>query len=163
MIGAHIPAEMRARTRIRPGLPPSLCGMSVTYHINTSDELTTVEATGEVCAQELCQLALDVTLDVDYDPALPTLIDLRGMTIDRDSVASDVDARAQLESLSRTRHAHEQCGSMAVVIDKDLDSSLCADVHWLCCVASRAEMFDSYDMAIKWLYRREFQPTAAVV
>lgn len=137
--------------------------MTVTYHINTSDELTTVEATGDVCAQELCQLALNVTMDVDYDAALPTLIDLRGMVVERDDIASDNEARAQLEELSRTRHAHDQCGSMAVVIDDDWDSSLCADVHWLCCVASKAEMFDSYEMAIKWLYRREFQPTAAVV
>ncbi|MCR9278288.1 MAG: hypothetical protein NXH85_09955 [Pseudomonadaceae bacterium] len=137
--------------------------MSVTYHINTEDELTTVEATGEVCAQELCQLALNLTMDVDYDPALPTLIDLRGIAINRDDIASDDDARLHLEELAKTRQAHKACGSMAVVIDDHWNASLCADVHWLCCVASKAEMFDSYDMAIKWLYRREFQPAAAVV
>lgn len=159
----ELPAKLRLRTRIALSTMPTLGNMTLTYHINTSDELTTVEATGDICSQELVQLALNLTMDVDYDPALPTLIDLRGMVVDRDNVANDPDARGRLEALSRTRHAHDQCGSMAVVVDSDLDSTLCADVHWLCCVASKAEMFDSYDMAIKWLYRREFQTTAAVV
>ena len=50
-------------------------------------------------------------------------------------------------------------GSMAVVIDGDMERELVAGIYWLACAVGGTEVFDDYDHALKWLIRREFANT----
>lgn len=130
--------------------------MAIEYHSNSDDELTTIRVTGEVTLVEMLERAREMLSDPAFDSTLPALFDVRGLEMSLDSETPD-------QWLRFTRFIRERQGdlvgnSMAVLVDAELDPDICADIHWLCCAVAGTELFDSYDLAVRWLYRREFRP-----
>ena len=64
-------------------------------------------------------------------------------------------ARATLE---HTRAPEASLRGLGTHIDDDLDAHLCADVYRLTSSVARAELFEDYEQALKWIMRREFLP-----
>ena len=125
--------------------------MPATYHINPDEELITVQIAGEVDLSEVFEAARGLYDDPAYDPNLPLLADLRGMRVDLREAARKPFNRFVISRFGQPRSA-----SIAVLVDQEMDSELCAAVYWLNCALGVAEMFEDYDMALKWLIRREF-------
>ena len=132
--------------------------MPIEYHSNSADELTTIRVSGEVTPQELLVRARAMLADSSFDSSLPALFDLRGVATPIDDTTPE--AWVGFARFIRERQHQLVGNSMAVLVDPDIDPAICADIHWLCCAVAGTELFDSYDLAVKWLYRREFRPAA---
>jgi hypothetical protein len=126
--------------------------MPAAYFINPDEGLVTVRVEGEVDARTLLDTARGLHDDPTYDPSLPLLADLRGMRL-----ALDPSSLEPLNEFIIDRfRAPPRDASMAVVVDGDMDHKLCAAVYWLSCAVGGNEMFEDYELALKWLMRREF-------
>lgn len=125
--------------------------MPATHHINPDEGLITVKITGQVDLVEVFEAARDLHDDPAYDPALPLLADLRGMRVALHTEALKPFNRFIISHFGKPRSA-----SIAVVVDEEMDKELCAAVYWLNCAVNGSEMFEDYDLALKWLIRREF-------
>ncbi len=130
--------------------------MPVEHHIADDASITTVQVSGSVVPDELQAGVEALIADPGYDPALPLLVDLRGMEIELDCRALEPFNGFVIEHLGLSRAA-----SMAVVIDNDLESELCAAIYWLSCAVYGTELFEDYDLAIKWLFRRDLARTGS--
>ena len=121
------------------------------YHINKEDGLTTISAEAEIAITQLHTLGQQLLSDPEFDPYLPQLIDLRGLSV---QYASDIldDLRHFVLSIYRPRVQ----SSIAVTIDESLDAESVAGLFHLSCAMDDTELFDHYGQAIKWLMRREF-------
>jgi hypothetical protein len=125
--------------------------MAVAYHISSEQGLVTVTGSDVVDIGEACDLGRTMLADVSLEPALPHLIDLRGLTISRTPAQSQ-----EFRDFVLTEYATKIQGSIAIVIDAVLDERSCAALYLLTCAVESAELFDSYDQALKWLMKREF-------
>jgi hypothetical protein len=125
--------------------------MPATYHINPDEGLITVQIDGNVDLVDVFETARDLHDDPAYDPELPLLTDLRGMRITLHEAALKPFNRFIISHFGRPRSA-----SIAVVVDQEMDKEQCAAVYWLNCAVSASEMFEDYDLALKWLIRKEF-------
>lgn len=130
--------------------------MAIEYHSNSEDELTTIRVSGVVTPQELLVRAQEMLGDPAFDSSLPALFDLRGVDTPLDD--STAEAWLAFSRFIRQRQSDLVGNSMAVLVDADIDPAICADIHWLCCAVSGTELFDNYDLALRWLYHREFRP-----
>jgi len=125
--------------------------MAVAYHINHEQGLVTLGGSNTVDIDDARDLGRAVLQDAKMDPKLPHLIDLRGLSVTR----TTAQARAFRE-FAIGEYAPKVQGSIAVVIDEALDEQSCAALYHMICSIDRAELFDHYDQALKWLMRREF-------
>jgi len=125
--------------------------MASEFHIKPDEGLITVQIQGAVDLVEIFETARDLHDHAEYDPALPLLVDLRGMRLALEQVALKPFNRYIIGHFGKSRSA-----SIAVVVDHEMDNDLCAAVYWLNCAVSGSEMFEDYDLALKWLIRREF-------
>lgn len=128
--------------------------MPAAYHISEDQELITIHVDDIVDIDDLQSTAGDLLQEPDYDPALPLLVDLRGMQL--------TPNRSKQESFGEFMISHfgpERSASIAVVIDQGLEAKLCAAIYWLCCAVHRTELFDDYELALKWLFKRELGPS----
>ncbi|HEY5644891.1 MAG TPA: hypothetical protein VIS76_03020 [Pseudomonadales bacterium] len=130
--------------------------MSPGYHIATDDGLITVQVRCTVALADLQKLAETILADEKYDPVLPLLFDLRDMRLDLNSAATDSFSRFVVANF------RGRAGSMAVIIDGDMNRALSAGIFWLSCALGGTEVFEDYDHALKWLIRREFAPSLVV-
>lgn len=121
------------------------------FHINKDEGLITVQINEEVDLVEIFETARNLHDHADYDPALPLLVDLRGMRLTLEEAALKPFNRYIIWHFGDSRTA-----SIAVVVDHEMDRELCAAVYWLTCAVSGCEMFEDYELALKWLIRREF-------
>ena len=129
--------------------------MSPAYHIATDEGLITLQAGGAQNLADIRRLVADVLAAEDYDAELPLLIDLRSLRVTLEPTATAEVADYIIE------HFRGRRGSVAVVVDGDMSRKLTAAIYWLACALGCAEVFDDYDLALKWLIRREFAGTAA--
>ena len=120
------------------------------FHIAVEDGLISVQVGSHIDLVDLYELAKSVLAASDYADGLPLLVDLRGMRLELVREAAEPFARFIIGGFSGRE------GSMAVIIDGDMHSKLCAAVYWLSCAVGGTEVFDDYDHAMKWLIRREF-------
>ena len=127
--------------------------MAPAYHIASDDGLISIQVSNEIDLAELYELAKSVLSSEDYDPELPLIMDLRGMRLDWHQDATAPFTRFMIDNFK------DRPGSMAVVIDGDMDRDLVAGIYWLACAVGGTEVFDDYDHALKWLIRREFAST----
>jgi len=125
--------------------------MPAAFHINEDEGLVTIQVQLEVDLADLYEVARSLYEDSDYDPALPLLVDLRGMRLTLES-----DALKPFNRYVISRYGRGRTASIAIVIDHDMHKDLCAAVYWLSCAIDRSELFEDYDHALKWLIRREF-------
>ena len=127
--------------------------MAAGYHINDDEGLITVRAEGVVDPEALQAVGRAMLEDACFDPELPQLLDFRGL-----QVMAKPTTLAELKPFIEDEFREQVNGIIAVVIDDDLDASLCADIYRLTCAIPKAELFENYDQALKWLMRREFVP-----
>lgn len=125
--------------------------MPANYHISADDGLITVQVDSEVNLADLYEVAKQLHNDPDYDAGLPLLLDLRSMRL---SIAEG--AREPFNQFIIGNYGRQREASIAVVIDTQLDEQCCADIYWLACAVGNAELFEEYDLALKWLIKREF-------
>ena len=111
----------------------------------------TMSAEADIAITELITLGQQLLADPEFDPYLPQLIDLRGLSVQHESGTAD-DLRQFVLSVYRPRVQ----SSIAVTIDESLDTESVAGLFHLSCAMDNTELFDHYDQAIKWLMRREF-------
>lgn len=129
--------------------------MPLGYHINTDDGLITVQGEGPVEITELAELGHSLLGDGRYDPALPQLLDFRGLRPNLDGVDEEAEL-ARLRSFVQDRYRDRVAANVAVVIDDHLESRHCADIYLITCAIDEAELFADYDQALKWLMRQAF-------
>lgn len=130
--------------------------MSPGYHIASDDGLITVQVRCTVTLADLQRLAETILADQNYDPVLPLLFDLRNMRLDLNAEATETFSRFVVANF------RDRAGSMAVIIDGDMNRALSAGIFWLSCAVGGTEVFEDYDHALRWLIRREFAPSLAV-
>ena len=121
------------------------------YHINLEDSLVTITAEAELNVTQLQALGEQVLADPSFDPYLPQLVDLRGLSVQRERDTSEA-----LRNFILAKYCPSVQASIAVIVDESLDASTLAGLYHLSCAAHITELFDHYDQAIKWLMRREF-------
>jgi len=127
------------------------------YHINESDGLITIEINGQLSLGDIQSIAEQLLADPGYTAHLPQLIDLRGMDVTLRRGAAAPFTRFMLGKFAPRTDA-----CIAIVIDPELESDLCARVYWLSCALGNSEVFDNYALSLKWLMKQEFAQSAAV-
>ena len=128
--------------------------MPAGYHINENDGLINVEVAGPVSLVDIYEGAREILADPRYDAALPQLIDLRGMEIELHE-----GSVAPFTRFMVAKYAPRTRACVAVVIDPELDADICARVYWISCALGNSEVFDNYELALKWLVKQEFVET----
>ncbi len=124
--------------------------MPLGYHIGTDEGLVTVQGNGEVDLAELVELGRTLLADGDFDPTLPQLLDFRGL---RPVATGD---HTNLQAFVHGPYRDGVMAKIAVVIDEHLEVRHAADIFLLTCAVHDAELFSSYDQAVKWLMRQAF-------
>lgn len=126
------------------------CLMPLDYHISPDEGLITISGDGEVSLAAIAELGQSLLGDTAYDPALPQLLDFRGL---RPLPESSLD---ELQAFVHGPYREAVAGSVAVVIDEHLEGQHVADIFLLTCAIHQAELFSDYDLALKWLMRHAF-------
>lgn len=121
------------------------------YHLNLDEGLITVSITEEVPLEEAAAFTRQMLADPRYDPLLPQLIDVRGLTVTRTPRDSADFKDFVLREYRPRAHA-----SIAIVVDDSLDQRSLASLYHLSCSRDKTEVFDHYERALKWLMRAEF-------
>ena len=130
--------------------------MPCAYHINLDDGLVTISGADHVPIEESIALGRKMLADQDYDADLPHLIDLRGLVIERTK-----DQSIAFHDFVKGEYAINARGSVAVLVNDSLDNKSTAALYHLCSQFRHVEMFDNYELALRWLMRTEFATTAA--
>ena len=125
--------------------------MPADYHINADEGLIALRIEGRVDLVDSLELCKRLLADPLFDPALPQLIDLRGMQLTLEDSAT-----RPFSSFVTRQYGPSTAASVAVVVDPDLNTQLCAGIYWLSCTLAHAEVFECYNHALKWLMKREF-------
>ena len=131
--------------------------MSVGYHINSEDGLISIQISGSPAAAELVDTAECILADDGFSSALPQLVDLRDWQGDGVSPEQFDNVRSYLLE----RYCTNVDASIAVVVNDDLSRQACASIYRLSAATGKAEMFENYDLAVRWLIRREFASRGA--
>ena len=129
--------------------------MPADYHINDNDGLITIEVAGNVSVADIYATAKQLLADRQYDPSLPQVVDLRGMQLELQA-----SAIAPFTRFMVARYAPLTRACVAVVIDPELVADICARVYWISCALGNSEVFDNYELALKWIMKQEFAATA---
>lgn len=130
--------------------------MAIDYHINAEDGLISMRADAELTLAELHGCGEQLMADQAFDATLPHLIDLREANIQALCANEQTLARTFVQRYNSTVHS-----SIAVLVDgiATAEGNLLADVYRLTCSLERAELFDSYEHALRWLVHKAIAPT----
>ncbi len=127
--------------------------MPCDYHINVDEELVTITSTQEVDLEHAMQFGRALLVDAKFISTLPQLIDLRGLVIHGSAAQLSQFQNFVLHEYSRAVES-----SVAIVVDDSLGRYELAALYKLISRAPKAELFDDYGLALKWLMRAEFAP-----
>jgi len=130
--------------------------MAIEYHINARDDLITVTVTGAVTASDACSGLGDMLNDAQFNPELPQLVDLRKAELE----GSQADLQG-FENFLLTDYRSRLSAGVAIVVNPQWTEDICAQAFWMCCALYRAELFDNWNQACKWLIKNEFTISAA--
>lgn len=131
--------------------------MAIDYHINAEDGLISMRADAELTLAELHGCGERLMADRAFEPTLPHLIDLRDANIEKLCSHEQALARTFVQ-----RYNHSVRSSVAVLVDAATEGVLLADVYRMTCSLEQAELFDSYEHALRWLVHKAFAtPTDA--
>ena len=125
--------------------------MPSNYFINHEEGLVTITGTSAMKLFEAEEVGRALLGDPSFDPYLPHLVDLRGLTLNRSKEESESFRDFMLHAY-RPRVA----SSIAIVVDDSLDQHSLAGLYHVSCSMDQTEVFDDYEHALKWLMRREF-------
>jgi hypothetical protein len=126
--------------------------MPRTFHIDADNGLITIRLSGALAPTALRELTGAIAAHPRYHPALPQLVDCRGLELE----AGPTDQRALASQALRFYRVRSQRSSVAIVVDADLEGARMAGLFRLACALQVAELFEDYDQALRWLMRREF-------
>ena len=129
--------------------------MPLQTYSSDEDGLATISAEGDVSWDDLRVELESLLLAATFNPTLPHLIDLRDATLRLDN-AESVEAFGRFFSTSFGTQVN---GSIAMVIHDGLSTAECASLYRVLCDLANAELFDDYDLAMRWVMKREFVAT----
>ncbi len=130
--------------------------MTIEYHINQRDELITFTMKGSISPSEACVQVDEMLNDADFDANLPQLVDLREAHI-----AGSKTNRLRFEKFLLGDYRPRLKASVAIVVNPQWDEDTCAQAFLLSCALHRAELFDDWGQACKWLIKKEFSSSLA--
>ncbi len=125
--------------------------MPCDYHINVDEELVTITSTQDVELAYAMQFGRSVLDDAKFKSTLPQLIDLRGLVIHGSG-----EQLSQFQNFVLHEYGRAVESSVAIVVDDSLGRYELAALYRLITQTPKAEMFDNYELALKWLMRTEF-------
>ena len=125
------------------------------YHINPDEGLITITGSAEVALSEAILLGKSLMADTQFDPALPQLVDLRGLQVQQ----FQKDAASFQDFILHTYRKRVQ-GVIAVVVNDSLDKYALSALYHLTTRVAKGEIFDNYKLALKWLLRQELTASA---
>ena len=131
--------------------------MAHAYHINPDEGLITVTAPTGLTLPDALSLGQTLLADPQFDNTLPQLIDLRELAFEPDH-----DAAKRMHDFMLNEYRPAVAASMAVVVDDGMDRAALAALYLLVCRLGRTELFDNYELALRWLMRIEFAGTTAL-
>ncbi len=123
--------------------------MSLEYHIDADESLITVRVKDGLRPGDMESLAAQLFDDPLFAADMAQLLDLRQAKIEL------LDDHAKLLTrylLNKYNPAID--GNIAVVIDPDLTPADTALMFRITCALERAELFEDFEMAVKWLARK---------
>lgn len=125
--------------------------MPCDYHINADAGLVTITGSLEVGLPEAIRLGRALIEDQQFDSELPHLVDLRGLVVNRSSAESE-----KFRDFVLLEYSRQVRSAVAVVVDESLDQTSLAALYHLTSRVVLGELFDDYNLALRWLMRREF-------
>ena len=125
--------------------------MPLTTHSSDEEGLATIKADGAVSWDDLQQALRELMADSGFNPSLPHLIDLRAATLHL--VDDEMDGFGMFFTGD---FGAAVGGSIAMVISDQLSTADCANLYRVLCDLANAELFDDYDLAMRWVMKREF-------
>ncbi len=130
--------------------------MADAYHINADEGLITVRAPTGLTLPDALTLGQTLLADPAFDNSLPQLIDLREIAFE-----PDAEAAQRMHDFMLQEYRPAVAASMAVVINDEMDRAALAALYLLVCRMGRTELFDNYELALRWLMRIEFASAEA--
>lgn len=121
------------------------------YTISHDEGLIAIHGSELVSLPSAIEIGRGILRDPDFDPELPQLFDLRGLTMMRNSEES-----RQFRDFSLYEYFPQVQAGVAVVVDDSLDDKSLAALYHLISQIDQVELFDNYDQALRWLMRKEF-------
>ena len=125
--------------------------MPSNYFINHEEGLVTITSNEAMKLFEAEDVGRTLLKDPSFDPYLPHLVDLRGLTLNR----SKKESQSFREFVLNAYRPRVE-SSIAIVVDGSLDQHSLAGLYHISCSMEQTEVFDDYENALKWLMRREF-------
>jgi len=123
--------------------------VSLEYHIDADESLITVRVKDGLRPGDMELLATQLFEDPLFAADMAQLLDLRQAKIE----LPDDHARILTHYLLK-KYNPAIDGNIAVVVDPDLTPTDTALMFRLTCALERAELFEDFDMAVKWLARK---------
>ena len=130
--------------------------MPLDYHIDTDSGLINLTGQDRLEISDLVRCGEALLEDQAFDPTLPQLLDLREAEIAApDGLTYEPDVLAFIERFNQQVRA-----GVAVIVPGGLEKSIIAEVYRATCQFARAELFEDYDHAMRWLIKTEFAAPA---
>lgn len=123
--------------------------MGLAYHIDLDEYLVTVSAHESLQPGDMESLADSLIADPLFAADMAQLLDLRQAAINIHDEHARLLARYLLKNYNPAIR-----GNIAVVIDPNLTPADTARMFRVTCALERAELFEDFDMAVKWLVRK---------
>ncbi len=128
--------------------------MSSHYDINLDNGLVTIKNSASTPLTEAWQVARQLLDDPRHDSSLPHLVDLRDLVVTHTAAERDTFVKFMLDEFHPGVEA-----SVAILVNDSLDRQALAGLYRIVSNLDKTELFDEYDLAIRWLIRREFAGT----
>ena len=126
--------------------------MPLSYHIDSDAGLITLTGADLLSPDDMLASIERLLEEETFDPGLPQLLDLREVVFSGGGARAD-DPRV-LTLLQRFNDL--VTANIAVIIAGDLPKHELAAIYRATCQFSRAELFEDFDQAMRWLIRTEF-------
>ena len=125
--------------------------MPCAYHIDVDAGLITLSGREAVNLADLTGTVSEMLGDALFMSSLPQLIDLRGLLLSRTVRSTRCFREFMLLQYQPRVHAN-----VAIVVDDILSQRSLASLYLLVTHIDVAELFDHYELALRWLMRKEF-------
>ena len=123
--------------------------MSLEYHIDADESLITVKVKDGLRPGDMELMAAQLFDDPRFVPDMAQLLDFRHANIELPDTHAKLLTRYLLKKYNPAID-----GNIAVVVDPDLPPTDTALMFRITCTLERAELFEDFDMAVKWLARK---------
>ena len=126
--------------------------MPLTYHIDADAGLINLTGEDHLALGDLLRCAESLLEDSRFDPELPQLLDLRRASFNSAKALPDDPRLLTLMNRFNARVV----ANIAVIVPGDLPKHQIAEIYRFTCQFNRAELFEDFDHAMRWLIKTEF-------